>query len=101
MWYATFSPRLRARQAAQPVGEPVSGDLDHDIAGLESGTVDGARYVDDHAVNLIKRDNRAVRRSVEPHRHSDDTEQHQYDCNKRRQPAGEARTPGAALSRLH
>jgi hypothetical protein len=54
----------------------MSGDLGHDIAGLESGTVDGTRYVDDHAVNLIERDDSAVRWCVEPHRDGDDTEQH-------------------------
>ena len=88
--------QLRAREAAQPVGEAMSGDLDHDIAGLESGTVDGARHVDDDAVGPIERDDRAVRGCVEPHSDSDDTEQHQYDRDDRRCPAGEARTPGAS-----
>ena len=79
----------------------MSGDPRHDVAGLESRTVDRAEYVDDDAVDSIERDDRAVRRCVEPHRDSDDTEQHQYDRDNRRCPAGETRTPDAALSRLH
>jgi hypothetical protein len=67
-------PQLRAGKAAQPIGEAMSGDLDHDIAGLESGTIDRAGYVDDDAVSPIERDGRAVGGGVEPHRDSDNPE---------------------------
>jgi hypothetical protein len=66
----------------------------------ESGIAGRARYLDNHAVNLIERDDRAVRRR-EPQRDGEDAEQHQYDRNNRRCSAGESRTPGAALGRLH
>jgi hypothetical protein len=52
----------------------MSGDLDDNIARPESGTVDAGRHVDDDAVGAIERDGRAVRRGVEAHRDSDDTE---------------------------
>ena len=101
MSYASSSPGCGAREAAQPVGEAMSGDLRHDIAGPKPRTVDGARYVDDDAVGPIERDDRAVRRCVEPHRDGDDTEQHKYDRDNRRCPAGKTRTPDAPLGRLH
>jgi hypothetical protein len=65
----------------------LSADFGHDIAGLESGTIDGARHVDHDTVGLPGRDDRAIRGGVKPHRDSDDTEQHEYDRNHGRCPA--------------
>jgi hypothetical protein len=79
----------------------MASDLDHNIAGPESGTVDGTRYVDDDAIGPIGRDNGPVRWCIEPHRDSDHTEQHKDGRDNCRCPAGEVGTPGAPLGRLY
>jgi hypothetical protein len=53
----------------------MSGNPDHDVAGLQSGTVDGSRYVDDDAIGPIERDDCSVRRCIEAYRDGDHAEQ--------------------------
>ena len=83
----------RCRQAAETVGQSMSSDHGHEVAGVELWALRRVGHVDDHAVDLPERDDRTVARSVQPDRDPDNAQQHKYRRQGRCSPASEDPTP--------
>jgi len=83
----------RWRKATKAIGQAMTGNAGHEVAGLESLAGCGVGHGNDHAVHLPERDDRAVGRSVQSHRNADQAQQHKYHSYCRGRPVSEVQKP--------
>ena len=93
--------RDRCWEAAETLGQAMSSDHCHEVATVEVWAVCRVGHVDDHAVDLPKRDDRTVARGVQPDRDPDNAQQHKYRRQGRCSPASEDSAPSRTCRSTH